>query len=289
MAIKEYTKQFVRVFPEIYKVQGVFASTFGGEIQIKDGVSSKDVFMELKTVNADVTLNNYSMDENTAFGSGTGTTNRFGQRKEIKAVDSQVKYEKPLAIHEGIDRFTVNDNEEQVITERLVKHSEAWTEHVNGLLSKAISENASETLNGQLTEEGVIKAFAEAHEKMVNNKINKALTKKAYVTPAVYNIIIDSKLTTTAKKSGANVDEQSIYKFKGFIVEEIPESYFQEGEQVYFAVDNVGVVGLGVEIVRTFESEDFAGVALQAAAKYAKWIGEQNKKGILKAKLTPAV
>ena len=285
MPIKEYNKTFVRIFPEIFQVQSHFLPTFGGGIQLKDGITSKDVFMELKTVNADVTMNDYSMDENVAFGTGTGNTTRFGQRKEIKAVDTQVKYEKPLAIHEGIDRFTVNDNEQQVITERLVKHSEAWTEYINGLLSKELSAKASKELTGQLDEAGVTKVFSDAHAEFVNSKINPTLTKRAYVTPQVYNIIIESKLATTAKQSGANIDEQTITKFKGFVIHELPESYFQAGEQIYFAVDNIGVVGLGIEVIRTFESEDFSGVALQGAAKYAKFIPDANVKGILKAKL----
>ena len=36
------------------------------------------------------------------------------------------------------------------------------------------------------------------------------------------------------------------------------------------------------------DSEDFAGVAIQAAAKFGKYIPEKNKKAILKAKLTQA-
>jgi hypothetical protein len=37
------------------------------------------------------------------------------------------------------------------------------------------------------------------------------------------------------------------------------------------------------------DSEDFAGTALQAAAKYGKYIPENNKKAILKATLTEPV
>ena len=53
-----------------------------------------------------------------------------------------------------------------------------------------------------------------------------------------------------------------------------------------FAADNVGVIGVGIEVYRLLDSEDFAGIAIQAAAKYGKYVPEKNKKAILKAKLT---
>lgn len=286
MAIKIYSKEFVRMLPEIYAVKAHFLNTFGGELQIADGVAESETFMELKTIDADVTVNEYSTDGNVGFGSGTGNTNRFGQRKEVKAVNSQVPYEATLAIHEGIDRVTVNDNMDQVIVERLAKHAEAWTKRLNGILSKELSTKAAKTLTGTLDEAGVTKAFAEAHAEFVNNEINEALTQRAYVSPAVYNLVVDSKLATTGKNSSVNIDENSILKFKGFVVEELAESNFQSGENIIFAVDNVGVVGVGLQTARTFESEDFDGVALQAAAKLAKYLPTKNQKGVLKAKLT---
>ena len=69
----------------------------------------------------------------------------------------------------------------------------------------------------------------------------------------------------------------------------ILEEYFQKGEQIYFTADNVGVVGIGIEVYRLIDSQDFNGVAIQSAAKYGKFIPEKNKKAIIKAKLTPAV
>ncbi|MGF3141262.1 capsid protein [Facklamia sp. P13064] len=283
-----YTQNFVKILPDIYAVKSLFLSTFGGALQVKDGVSETDKFMELKTIDADVTIQDYSTDANVGFLTGTGNTTRFGPRKEIKAVNSQIEYEAPLAIHEGIDNMTVNENPQRVIAERLAKHAEAWTEHINAFLSKALSDAASETLTGELTEGGVAKVFSEAHAKFVNNKVDTALVKRAYVSPAVFNLIMESKLTTTAKHSSADIDNNTITKFKGFVIEELADSYFQSGENVMFAVDNVGVVGVGVHVARTYESEDFAGVALQGAAKYAKHIPEKNNKGILKATLTEA-
>lgn len=278
MAIKLYTKEFARVLPNIYEVRAHFLRTFGGGLEVHDGVKESDTFLELKVSDTEVVLQDYSTDPNVAFGTGTGSTNRFGQRKEIKSVNKQVPYEAPLAIHEGIDDFTVNDIPDQVVAERLALHAEAWTEHINGMLSKTMSENASASTTG-----GVVQAFNKARETFVNNKIGRNLGRVAYVRPEVYSFLTDNKLTTTAKNSSTNIDRGTIEMFKGFVIEETPDEYFQGDENIYFAIDNIGVVGVGIQVARAFESEDFAGVALQAAAKYAKYLPEKNQKGLIVA------
>ena len=184
--------------------------------------------------------------------------------------------------------MTVNDVADKVVAERLEENALAQTEYINELLAKALSDNASATLTGQMTEEGVTKTFAAARKKFVNNKISKSIAWVAYVTSDVYDFLIDSKLATTAKNSSANIDEQSLYKFKGFVLEETPDEYFQAGEQIIFAADGVGIAGVGLQIVRTIDADDFYGVAIQGAGKYGKYIADENKVGILKAKLAPA-
>ncbi|ERT62206.1 hypothetical protein [Peptoniphilus sp. BV3C26] len=288
MAIKIFTAQYAGLLQDVFKKKQHFLNTFGGNLQVVDGITNSDEFMKLKISDTDVVIQKYDIGENVGFGTGTGSTNRFGNRKEIKSVDATVKYEAPLAIHEGVDNMTVNDNADQVIQERAGLHAEAWTEELNKLLGKAISDNASETLTGALKEDDVIKAFNDAHKKFVNNKVTNDIPWTAYVNADVYSIIVDSKLATTAKHSGADVDRQEILKFKGFDVIELADEYFQAGEQIYFAADNVGVAGVGVEVYRVLDSEDFAGVAIQSAAKYGKYIPDKNKKAIIKAKLTPA-
>lgn len=286
MAIKLYTKEYAGLLPNVFQKKSHFLRTFGGTIQIVEGVKDKENFMYLKITDTDVVIQSYSTDGDTGFGSGTGNSSRFGERKEVKAVDHEVKYEAPLAIHEGIDDFTVNDIPAQVVAERLALHAEAWVENMNSRLSKSLSDNAGKTITGELTEAGVTKAFSDAHKTFVNNKVSKDVDWVAYVTADVYDFLVDHKLATTSKGSSANIDEQSIKKFKGFILEELADEYFQEDENVYFAADNVGVVGTGIQVVRTLDSEDFAGVALQGAAKYGKYIPEKNKKAIAKATLT---
>lgn len=289
MAIKLYTKEYAGLLPNIFKKKSVFLRAFGGTVQVKDGVSNNDNFLELKTSDETVVIQNYDTGENVGFGTGTGSTSRFGQRKEVKSVNTQVPYENPLAIHEGIDSFTVNDIQDQVVAERLALHGEKWAEHVDGLISKALSDNASETLTGKLDTAGVTKLFVDARKRFVNNNVSKDIPWVAYVNADVYNFLIDSELAKTIKgSSSVNIETQQLYAFKGFVLVEIPDSKLQVGEHAYFTVDGVGLIGLGLSVARAIDSEDFAGVALQAAAKYGKYLPDKNKKAILKAKLTPA-
>ncbi len=289
MATKMYTNQYAGLLADVFKKKQHFLNTFGGRLQTKDGETFNDEFLKLKISDTDVVIQKYDMGENVAFGTGTGNSSRFGNRKEIKSVDKTIPYEAPLAIHEGVDKMTVNDNADQIIAERAGLHAEAWTEELNKLLSKVISDNASETLTGAMKEDDIVKAFNDAHKKFINNHVSKDIAWTAYVNPDVYAILIDSKIATVAKHSGADVDNHNLFKFKGFNIVELPEEYFQKGEQIYFAADNVGVVGIGIEVYRLIDSHDFNGVAIQSAAKYGKFIPEKNKKAIIKAKLTPAV
>lgn len=286
MAIKLYTKQYAGMLPTLFEKKAKFLRAFGGTLQVKDGISQKDTFLELKTSDTDVVIQEYSTDANVGFGTGTGNTTRFGPRKEVKSVDTTVAYDAPLAINEGIDDFTANDIPNQVVAERLALHGVAWAQHVDNFLGEVLSASASDEIIGDLTEEGVTKAFADAHKTFVNNGVSENVAHVAYVTADVYDFLVDNKLATTAKNSSANIDDQSLYKFKGFILEELPDVKFQNNENIIFAADNVGVVGIGIQVARAMDSEDFAGTALQAAAKYGKFVPEANKKAILKATLT---
>ena len=289
MAIKLYTKQYSGMVPDLFESRTHFLRSFGGTVQVHADAEYNDKFLTLKTTDTDVTIQAYNTDADVAFGTGTGNSNRFGPRHEVKSVDTTVEWETPLAIHDGIDRFTVNDIPEQVVAERLALHGAAWAEHVDGLLGKALSDNASETLEGDLSEEGVVQAFADARKTFVNNKVSRNVAWVAYVNTDVFNLLVDSKLATTAKNSSANIDNQTLYAFKGFLLQEIQDDAFQEGEQIYFAADGVGVVGIGIEVTRVLDSEDFNGVALQGAGKYGKYIPAKNQKAILKATLTEPV
>ena len=286
MAIKKYTKQYAGMVPDLFESRTHFLRSFGGTVQVHADAEYNDKFLTLKTTDTDVTIQAYDTGADVAFGAGTGNSNRFGPRHEVKSVDTTVAWETPLAIHDGIDGFTVNDIPQQVVAERLALYGVAWAEHVDGLLAKALSDNASETLEGELTEEGVVQAFVDARKAFVNNKVSRNVAWVAYVNTDVFNLLVDSKLATTAKNSSASIDNQTLYAFKGFLLQEIQDDAFETGEQIYFAADNVGVVGVGIEVARVLDSEDFNGVALQGAGKYGKYIPTKNQKAILKAALT---
>lgn len=223
MAIKLYTKQYAGILPDLFESRTSFLRSFGGTVQVHSDAEYNDKFLTLKTSDTDVTIQAYSTGANVAFGTGTGESSRFGERKEVKSVDTTVDWETPLAIHEGIDRFTVNDIPQQVVAERLALHGVAWAEHVDGMLGKALSDNASETLEGELTEEGVVQAFVDARKAFVNNKVSRNVAWVAYVNTDVFNLLVDSKLATTAKNSSANIDNQTLYAFKGFLLVELPD------------------------------------------------------------------
>lgn len=289
MAIKLYTTQYAGIVPSIFEAKSAYLRVFGGAIQTIQGAEADEDFLKLKISDTDVVIQEYSTDSNVAFGTGTGNSNRFGPRKEVKSIDETVKFDQPLAIHEGIDKFTVNDIPDEVVAERLALHAVAWAERYDEVMLDTISTNANRTLTGELSEAGVTDVFVEARKHFVNNKVSKNINWVAFVTPDVYNFLIDSDLATTAKNSSANVDTQTLYQFKGFILEELSDDKFKEGEQIYFAAENVGVAGLGIPVTRAIDSEDFAGVALQGAGKLGKYIPEKNRVAILKATLTEAV
>ena len=145
MTIKYYTKQYAGMLPKIFEAKSHFLRTFGGTLQVKDGIAQKDTFMDLKTTDTEVVIQSYNTGENVGFGTGTGSSSRFGPRREVKSIDTQVQYDAPLAIHDGIDDFTVNDIPNQVVAERLALHGEAWIENLNVVLGKEISAKSLQT------------------------------------------------------------------------------------------------------------------------------------------------
>ena len=285
MAEKKYTMQFAGIVADIFETRQHFFRTFGGSLQTAAGAEYDKDFLKLKISDTDVVIQDYSTDPNVAFESGTANSSRFGPRHEVKSTDATVGYDKPLSLHEGIDNFTVNDNASQVLAERTGLHAIEWIEQLNAYMSKLLSKNAGKTLTTSLTEDAVTKLFYEARKEFVNMKVAKNITWMAYVTPELYNLLIDSKLATTAKNSSANIDNQEIYKFKGFVLEELPGEYFQKGDVAIFVPDNIGVVGIGLQTYRILDATDFYGVTIQGAGQTASYIPEKNKKAIIKAQV----
>ena len=285
MAMKIYSKNYKQVIEKIFETKQYFFNTFGGGLQVAEGAEYDKDFLHLKISPTNVVINKYDKGENVAFGTGTGNSNRFGPRHEIKSIDKAVPYDEPIAIHEGVDRFTVNDVPAQVLAERAALHAEKWIEYLNDYMSKILDTNAGVTKQAAMTEEALIKLFFEARKEFVNKKVSKSRTWNAYVTPDVYDLLIGAKLTTTAKNSSANVDEQTLNKFKGFTLRELPEEYFQKNTAAIFVPDNIGVVGLGIETYRTIDASDFYGISIQGAGQLANYVPEDNKAAIIKAQI----
>lgn len=284
MSTKIYTKNYAGMLPEIFETKSAFLRAFGGELQTIVGAEANKNFLELKVTDTDVVIQEYNTDADVAFGDGTGNTNRFGPRREVKSIDTQVPFDTPLAIHEGIDSYTVNDIPEQVVADQLAKHAAAWANHYDKVMGATLAANASETITGELTEAGVTKAFADARKKFVNNEVSDTIAWVAYVTSDVYNLLVDSNLARVDKGSSVNIDNQELYKFKGFILVELPDQKLEN--DIYFVADNVGVAGVGIPLTRVMDSEDFGGVVIQGSGKLGKYIPEKNKKAIIVADLT---
>ena len=226
----------------------------------------------------------YDKTATKAFGTGTGNSSRFGSRTEIIYTNTPAKYTWGWNFHEGIDRHTVNNDFAAAIADRLELQARAKTKAFNDAHGKFISENAghSETLV-DYTDDNVLVLF-NALSKYYNN-IEAVGTKRAKVCADLYNAIVDHRLTTTSKGSVANIDENGVVKFKGFLIEDVPDDLFQTGEVAYVYIDGVGKAFTGINTARTIESEDFDGVALQGAGKAGEFILPDNKKAVCKVLL----
>lgn len=288
--VRTYTKDFKELLTAVFSKESYFGDFFGG-IEALDGIQHNAVAFSVKTSDIPVAVGTaYSTDANTAFGTGTGSTSRFGNRTEVIYTDTDVPYTWEYVFHEGIDRHTVNNSMDAAIADRLELQANAKIEQFNAHHGKFISDNAGKTISAgaSITKDNVADVFSELSAYFVNAKVRKGLTKVAKVTPGVYNAIIDCGLATTSKNSAANVDNNTIVNFKGFQIEEIPEDEFQTNEVIYAYVTNIGKAFTGIETARTIESEDFDGVALQGAGKAGEYILPANKAAVAKVTVTGA-
>ena len=282
---RSYQLEFKRLLQAVFKKQSYFADFFGGSIEAMDGIQQNGTAFYVKTSDIPcVCGTGYDKTATKAFGTGTGNSSRFGSRTETIYTNTPAKYTWGWNFHEGIDRHTVNNDFAAAIADRLELQARAKTKAFNDAHGKFISENAghSETLV-DYTDDNVLVLF-NALSKYYNN-IEAVGTKRAKVCADLYNAIVDHKLTTTSKGSVANIDENGVVKFKGFLIEEVPDDLFQAGEVAYVYIDGVGKAFTGINTARTIESEDFDGVALQGAGKAGEFILPDNKKAVCKVLL----
>lgn len=281
-AVRTYQKDFKSLLQAVFKKQGYFADFFGGDLEAMDGVQHNETAFYVKTSDIPVVFgDSYNTDEATAFGAGTSKGSRFGERTEIVYVDTPVNYTWGWNFHEGIDRHTVNNNFDVAVADRLDLQAQAKTQKFNAMHSKFIAESAGKSipLTGY-TADAVLALFNELSKYFIN--IHAIGEKVAKVNADLYNAIVDHPLATSGKASGANIDNNTILRFKGFVIEEIPDDVMHEGAVAYAYIRGVAKAFTGINTARTVESEDFDGVALQGAGKAGEYIPADNKKAVVK-------
>ncbi|WBX81297.1 phage capsid protein [Virgibacillus salarius] len=281
-AVRSYQKQFKELLQAVYQKQAYFSEFFGGGLEALDGVTHNKTAFSIKTSDIPVVIGTeYNKDANVGFGTGTGKSSRFGERQEIIYTDTDVPYTWEWTYHEGIDRHTVNNDFQATIADRSELQAQAKVQMFDNKGGLFISQNADQAMTlADLSSDAVLKLFNDLNEAYTN--MEAIGTKMAWVKPALYNAIVDHPITTTAKRSGANVDTNNILQFKDFAIKKVPETKFQDGEYAYTSIVGVGKQFTGINTARTIESEDFDGVAFQGAGKAGEFILPANKKAVIK-------
>ena len=276
LPIRTYQKQFAQLIQTVYGVQGVFSPTFG-QLQALDGVQDNATAFSLKTNDVPVVVGEYSTDADVAFSTGTANSSRFGEMKEIKYADVDVPYDFTWSIHEGLDRFTVNNDLNAAVADRLNLQAQAKTRLFNNKEGQFLADSATDI---GLDATDVNKLFETAVEKYTDLEVVVPI--RAYVTAAVYNAILDASNVSAAKGSAVDIDENGMVSFRGIALTKVPSQYMAE-QAVIFTPDNIGRAFTGISTARTIESTDFDGQELQGAGKAGQFISDDNKKAIFKA------
>ena len=280
LPVRVYTPQYTKMLSTIFNVKKAFEGALA-PIQTLDGVQYNSKAFLVKTNATPVVVGTYKTDANVVFGTGTGTGSRFGEMKEVIYADTEVNYDYSLAIHEGIDRYTVNNDLNAAVADRLRLHSEAQTREVNRRVGKFLSANAGETKElAKLDEANIQKLFNQVNVYVVNTEINAPI--KCYLRAQLYNAIVDLTSTNKSKGSNVNIDNNGLLKYKNIELVETPEQYFENNIVAIFSPDGIVIPFIGIETARTIEAQEFDGVKLQAAAKGGTFVLDDNKKAIIK-------
>lgn len=276
LPVRIYQKQFIGLMQTVFSVQSTFTPTFG-DLQALDGIQNNAIAFSVKANDVPVAVGTYSTDSDVAFGSGTSNSNRFGPMNEIIYGDIDVPYDFGWSFNEGIDQLTVNTDLNSAVADRLNLQAQAKTRLFNSKLGTYLVDSAAADL-GEVTDVNTV--FEEASKRYTDLEV--VVPVRAYVTAEVYNAIIDHQLVTSSKGSAVNIDENGIMRFRDIIVTKTPTRYM-DGKSIIFAPDNIGRTFTGINVVRTIQSENFAGVALQGAGKAGQWISDDNRQAIFTA------
>ncbi|WP_105152077.1 phage capsid protein [Streptococcus suis] len=278
---RRYEEQYKGILQTVFGVRAAFTGALS-PIQILDGVQENAKAFSVKTNNTPVVIGTYSTGANDGgFGDGSGADSRFGKLTEIKYENEDVEYEYTLTIHEGLDRYTVNNDLDAAIADRLKLQSEAQTRQMNKRIGKYLSDNAgtSEAL-ADFTEDKVKALFNKVYAYYINQEVTAPVT--IYLRPELYNAIIDMTANTSAKGSSVSIDNNGLARYKGFTLVETPAQYFDTGVVAVFSPNGIVIPFVGISTARAIDTEDFDGVKLQAAAKGGTYILEDNKKAVVK-------
>lgn len=283
LAANLYDKQYMRSLGTVFGVDKAFANAFL-PIQLTDGVKDNEVAFYVKTNNTPVVLGTYSTDANTAFGTGTANSSRFGKRTEVIYTDTPVEYDYNLAFDEGMDSFTVNAELDRAVAQRLIKIAEAQVEEMNARHGEFLATNAGNEIKiADYNDETIIKLFNDLSVYQTNKRVKVKST--AYVNAEIYNAIADSRLTTSGKHSTVDIDGNIVYRFKDFLIVKEPEINFPEGVVAIVAPDGVALPFVGIVVARTIYPEGSVGIALQGAAKGGTFMLDDNKVAVTKVTL----
>lgn len=278
---RRYEKQYAGILQTVFGVRAAFTGALS-PIQVLDGVQENAKAFSVKINNTPVVIGTYKTGANDGgFGDGSGANSRFGDLTEIKYENTDVEYDYTLTIHEGLDRYTVNNDLNAAIADRLKLQSEAQTRQMNKRIGKYLSDNAGTTeVLADFTEDKVKALFNKVNAYYINEEVTAPVT--IYLRPELYNAIIDMTANTSAKGSSVSIDNNGLARYKGFALVETPAQYFDTGVVAVFSPDGIIIPFVGISTARSIEATAFDGVLLQAAAKGGTYILDDNKKAVVK-------
>lgn len=284
-AVRSFQLEFKQFLQAVFRKQSYFGDFFAGGLEALDGVQENETAFYVKTSDTPVVIGTgYKKDANTAFGTGTGKSSRFGDRKEIIYRNTPANYTWEWDYHEGIDRHTVNNSFDQAIADRLDAQAQAKIQMFNKKHGAYIASVAGKELSLAAYSNDAVMALLNAASKYFVN-IQAVGNRVLRVNSDLYNAIVDHPLVTTAKHSGANIDTNGLLRVKNFGIQEVPDEMFADSCIAYAYIPNVAKAFTGIVTARTIESEDFDGVAFQGAGKAGEFIIDDNKKAVVKIKL----
>lgn len=279
--VRRYETQYRDILSTVFGVLAAFTGSLSA-IQVLDGVQENAKAFSVKTNDTPVVIGEYKTGATDGgFGDGSGANSRFGDLKEIKYQNTDVEYDYTLSIHEGLDRYTVNNDLNAAVADRLKLQSEAQTRQMNKRIGKYLSDNAGTTeALADFTEDKVKALFNKVNAYYINQEVTAPVT--IYLRPELYNAIIDMTANTSAKGSSVSIDNNGLARYKGFALVETPAQYFDTGVVAVFSPDGIVIPFVGISTARTIEATEFDGVKLQAAAKGGTYILDDNKKAVVK-------